>query len=141
MDAAYDLMLDVPNAEFERIADLLNRIYLADGILVRCMSQMASREITADVEPNILFRGKSLLTKSLESYMRLVATSGFLDKSVGDVVRSLVESNVGLEIDPAKVEAKRSAEHDTRELQRWTSWLWQSIYQARSSCPACVAID
>lgn len=139
MDAAYDLMVDVPNVEFERIADLLNRIYLVDGILVRCMSQMAAREITADVEPNILFRGKSLLTKSLESYMRLVATSGFLAKSVGDVVRSLVESNVGLEIDPAKVEPKRSADNDARELLRWTSWLWQSIYQARSSCPSCVA--
>lgn len=49
-----------------------------------------------------MFRGNSLATKSMEAYMKLVADD-YLQDTLGDFVRSVLESDDNCEVDPLKL--------------------------------------
>ena len=133
----YDLVAEMP-AELERIADALVRIYVCNDQLVDRTQHMADFEIDGDPGgAHILFRSKSLLTKTLELYLRL-AGSEFLIAAVGDVVGALCADGVELEIDPTRLPTgpkERSLAENAKDLGRWTTYLWNSLYQSRHHCP------
>lgn len=56
---------------------------------------------------NTLFRGNSVLTKSLERFMRLVGND-HLEKTVGTFVRKFVDNCPELEIDPSRIKSSDS---------------------------------
>lgn len=105
------------------------------------MMQMADIEIDGDMSSaNILFRGKSLFTKTLELYLRLVGTD-FLHASVGATVSALCAERIDIEIDPSKLRGgpmERTLAENKQDLERWTTYLWNTLYQARHKCPKCV---
>lgn len=96
---------------------------------------MCEREIQAcDCDAAILFRGNSLFTKSVELYLRTVG-SDFLESAIGRIVRKICDERVEIEIDPSKVADREKISENVRELQRWTSAVWEAIYNARHQCP------
>lgn len=91
---------------------------------------------------NTLFRGNSLLTKSLERYMNMVGFL-YLDAVVGMFARKVVENEAFLEIDPARL-----AQHcpDTEDLERvkaenqtklaqYASFLWSLVVKSTDYMP------
>lgn len=84
----------------------------------------------------LLFRGNTVLTKSIELYLRLVDAE-YLDASVGDIVRRICKEKPDVEIDPLKARGAKEKElaQNARDLQDWTKRLWQGIFAARDKCP------
>lgn len=74
--------------------------------------------------------------------MRLIG-SDFLTVSLGDVVRRICVEQVEIEIDPAKfkggVVKEKELQANMKLLKEWVTRLWNSIYDARQSCPKFVS--
>lgn len=59
-------------------------------------------EVLALEDTSLTFRGNSLATKAMESYMKLVGET-YLRTTLADCVRSIIDTSHDLEIDPSKV--------------------------------------
>lgn len=102
---------------------------------------------------NTLFRGNSILTKSLERYMRIVGSS-LLEKTVGAFVRQLVSDAPDLEVDPSRVsnsnhstsssstvpntpssEVLETVESHQQSLYDYTGIIWSLIQEHSDEIP------
>ena len=97
-------------------------------VLVRDMGKSAT------VEANLLFRGNSLLTKSLELYMRRVGKE-YLEETLGQSLRDIDESNPDCEVDPNRVSEETVLRRNWVNLIALTENLWQSIFTSVHRCP------
>lgn len=107
----------------------------------------------ADLKRNIdntLFRGNSILTKSLERYMRIVG-SALLEKTVGTFVRQLVADAPDLEVDPSRInpsyissnsmpntpssEVMETVTAHQEDLYNYTSMMWNLIKNSADDIP------
>lgn len=133
MELAHDLPL-----ELESVTRLLLRIYLAEGILIPRILRLADREILGEMtSAAVLFRGNSILTKSVEHYFRLVGAD-FLEASIGEPLRRLCADKVELELDPLRLKPGIKEKDLVQQAQALTAWVtifWDSIYAARPMCP------
>jgi hypothetical protein len=143
-DLEADIMYDVAAetlVDLERTADVFLRIFQSQDKLPLRMMQMAEIEIDGDESSaSILFRGNSLLTKTLEQYLRLVGAD-FLEASIGEPVRKLCTEKVEIEIDPAKfkgIPSDKAMFEQVAELERWMGRVWDQIYASRQRCPQWV---
>ncbi|KAF3490507.1 GTPase activating protein [Arthroderma uncinatum] len=89
---------------------------------------------SATVEANLLFRGNSLLTKSLDMHMRRLGKE-YLEETIGSSIRDIDESDPDCEIDPNRVSRQEDLERNWRNLIILTSNMWQSIAGSASRCP------
>lgn len=104
----------------------------------------------ADLKKNIdntLFRGNSILTKSLERYMRIVGYNLLL-KTVGVFAKRIMAEQPDLEMDPSRIkvagapgadkdspEVTAAAQQHQKKLAQYTSFLWQLIRDAADEIP------
>lgn len=114
------------------------RIYQAQNLLLPRILRLAEFEIDGDTKSSaILFRGNSILTKSVELYLRFVGKD-FLEAAIGGVVRRLCEGKVEIEIDPVKMKTgskDKDLVGNIKELKDWCSEVWKEIYNSRERCP------
>ncbi|EEP80624.1 conserved hypothetical protein [Uncinocarpus reesii 1704] len=89
---------------------------------------------SATVEANLLFRGNSLLTKSLDMHMRRLGKE-YLEETIGAGLRDIDESDPDCEIDPNRVSRPEDLERNWRNLVLLTSNMWKSIAGSASRCP------
>ncbi|CAH7677295.1 expressed protein [Phakopsora pachyrhizi] len=140
IDLAYDLA-NLASNDLERLGELLLRIYDCNDKLLLRLAQMATIEVDGDTTTaSILFRGNTLLTKILESYMRMVGSS-FLESSIGPIIRRVCIRKTELEIDPSKLRVSgnnrdRVLTENARELNQLSTEIWESMYLHRSKCPS-----
>ncbi|VVT46169.1 uncharacterized protein SAPINGB_P001080 [Magnusiomyces paraingens] len=110
----------------------------------------------ADLKKNIdntLFRGNSILTKSLERYMRIVGYN-LLVKTVGTFVKLVISEQPDLEMDPSRIkifskstgtystdldkddpEVVAASEVHQTKLAHYTSLLWKLIRDSADEIP------
>ena len=67
--------------------------------------------------------------------MRMVG-GDYLEKALGNVIRQICEEHIEIEIDPSRMTTGQRMSDHIRELERWTSAVWESIYNSRHSCPS-----
>lgn len=97
-------------------------------LLVRDMNKNAA------LEANLLFRGNTLLTKSLDSHMRRVGRE-YLEEALGARVREINEADPDCEVDPNRVSSSGDIDRNWRRLIGYTSDVWKSIVAAKAKCP------
>lgn len=136
----YSLLSD-SNVEIEDVASLLLRVNIAQRRVLDRLAAMAEREVAqSEGNASILFRGNTLLTKSVELYLRTVGVD-FLESSIGDVIRQICKEKVEIEIDPSRLQAigrERTLAENVQDLESWTRAVWDAIYNNRHQCPRCV---
>ncbi|KAI5481909.1 Ras GTPase-activating protein 1 [Pseudohyphozyma bogoriensis] len=142
-ELAVDLAHEFPT-DLEEVARILLRIYQAESQLIPRILRLTELEIEGGDTRSaaILFRGNSILTKSIELYLRLVGAE-YLDLSIGEPIRRLCASKVEIEIDPSKMKhgaKEKDLTNNVHELHEWTTAVWNSIYDAREKCPNEVRI-
>ncbi|KAJ2965725.1 hypothetical protein NQ176_g10478 [Zarea fungicola] len=96
-------------------------------LIVRDMSKSLAGEA------NLLFRGNTLLTQSLESYMRRLGKE-YLEEALRDKVFEINELNPDCEVDPSKLNGGDLDQHWT-QLLRLTTDIWQCIAQTANRMP------
>ena len=88
----------------------------------------------AHQEANLLFRGNSLLTKSLDFHMRRLGKE-YLEETLGERIRDIDESDPECEVDPNRVRNKEDLQRNWRNLIALTESVWMSIKASPSRCP------
>lgn len=96
-------------------------------LIVRDMSKSLAGEA------NLLFRGNTLLTQSLEFHMRRLGKE-YLEEALRDKVFEINELNPDCEVDPSKINGADLDQHWT-QLVRITSQIWQCIAQTANRIP------
>lgn len=97
-------------------------------LLVRDMNKNAT------LEANLLFRGNTLLTKSLDSHMRRVGRE-YLEEALGAKVREINEKDPDCEVDPNRIASPGDLDRNWRKLIGYTQDVWKSIVAAKAKCP------
>ncbi|GJN90708.1 hypothetical protein Rhopal_003722-T1 [Rhodotorula paludigena] len=141
-DADADLATDVAHefpSDLEEVTKLLMRIYQAESILLPRILRLADIEVDNNARSQrsaaILFRGNTILTKSVELYLRLIGAE-YLDASIGEPIRRICAEKVEIEIDPMKLKPgtkDKELQANVHALHEWTLTLWNSIYDAREN--------
>ncbi|GAA5989553.1 hypothetical protein JCM11641_004595 [Rhodosporidiobolus odoratus] len=139
-ELATDIAHEFPS-DLEEVTKILLRIYQADGQLVPRLLRLADLEVDGNNRNNrsaaILFRGNTILTKSVELYLRLIGAE-YLDASIGEPIRRICAEKVEIEIDPMKLKPgwkEKELQANIHALHDWTLTVWNSIYDAREKCP------
>lgn len=106
-----DLMLTLePHLNVRVKDDLANSlVQIAHKLRIQraFLSDLVLAEIMQLEDSSLTFRGNSLATKAMEFYMKLVG-DGYLKQTLSDCVRSIIDTNHELEIDPSKVSNQSS---------------------------------
>ncbi|TID26799.1 hypothetical protein E6O75_ATG01292 [Venturia nashicola] len=89
---------------------------------------------TATVEANLLFRGNTLLTKSLDLHMKRLGKE-YLEETLGDKLKEIADKDPICEVDPNRVDNMNDLDRNWRKLINWTSECWKCIYNSAAKCP------
>ena len=132
---AVDISQEFPS-ELEELTSILLRIYQAESVLLPRLLRLADLEIDSNNRLNrstaILFRGNTVLTKSVELYLRLIGAE-YLEASIGETIRKIIKDKVEIEIDPMKLKSGYKDKEllaNVHALHEWTTTRWNSIYDA-----------
>ena len=128
---------------------------VAKGVLVDYIFEIANREVdeaslcrfdlslllrkcSKSTAHNTLFRGNSILTKTIELFMAFHGKA-FLEASIGSPIRRLCSEKVAIEVDPTRSgKSSKDIERDLELLIYWCKEFWNQIYSARGECPKYV---
>ena len=88
----------------------------------------------AKLEANLLFRGNTLLTKSLDMHMRRLGKE-YLEETLSDKLKEINEQDPECEVDPNRVASQHELDRNWRRLINCTEEVWRAIYNSVSRCP------
>jgi hypothetical protein len=88
----------------------------------------------AKLEANLLFRGNTLLTKSLDFHMKRLGKE-YLEETLSEKLREINEKDPECEVDPNKISNQHELDRNWRRLINLTEDLWRAIYNSVSRCP------
>jgi hypothetical protein len=97
-------------------------------LIVRDMNKNAT------LEANLLFRGNTLLTKSLDTHMRRVGKE-YLEETLGSKIREINEKEPDCEVDPNRVSSQVEMDRNWKRLLHFTNEVWRSILASKDQCP------
>ena len=114
-------------------------IAVAKKVLLQELRALADREVVGSPHTrNILFRGNTVLTKTMELTMKFYGTN-FLESSIGSIVRRLCDEKVAIEVDPVKnTKGPKDIDRNMEQLNLCCQAIWDQIYSARGECPKYV---
>ena len=90
--------------------------------------------VNAKLEANLLFRGNTLLTKSLDLHMKRLGKE-YLEETLCEKLREINEKDPDCEVDPNRVSSQHELDRNWRRLINCTEEVWRSIYNSVSRCP------
>ena len=88
----------------------------------------------ATLEANLLFRGNTLLTKSLDTHMRRVGKE-YLEESLAAKLQEINEKDLDCEVDPNRVGSPQDVDRNWRRLLLFTQEVWKGIVAQKHRCP------
>lgn len=75
---------------------------------------------------NVIFRGSSLLTRTLERYLQ-AGGHDVLCRTIGRFARKIIVANESFELDPMRLEDGKSVESNAAALNQFMEYLWHLI--------------
>jgi hypothetical protein len=95
---------------------------------------LIAEEIERTDDANVLFRGNSILTKAMDSYMKMVGME-YLENVLGNVLREIVDEKISCEVDPTRIEKKDQLKQNWSKLIGYAVAIWNNIENSRTSIP------
>ncbi|PVD22436.1 hypothetical protein C0Q70_18248 [Pomacea canaliculata] len=90
------------------------------------LCQIVMSEIGRLDNEHLTFRGNSIATKAMEAYMKLVGER-YLHDTLGEFVRTIVESEDDCEVDPTKVATITTLQCQQNNLVMYSNMAWVKI--------------
>jgi len=110
-------------------------VLMIRGTPIEGIKTLISEEIKSTDEANVIFRGNSLATKTLDIYMKIIG-SDYLFNTLSGVIRDVFKSKESCEIDPLKVEkGQLELKKNRRRLLIHLKAFWEAIHQSVDKCP------
>ncbi|KAF0306409.1 putative Ras GTPase-activating protein [Amphibalanus amphitrite] len=118
----------------EDIATTLVHIMQREGLAKHLLADLVCMDVTRIDDERLTFRGNSLATKATESFMKLVGDR-YLQDTLGEPVRRLLDARSDLEIDPLKVTAPGALHKQRTNLRAFVEEVWASILASYANFP------
>ncbi|KAL3871063.1 hypothetical protein ACJMK2_039086 [Sinanodonta woodiana] len=99
------------------------------------LSEVVMTEVLHLDNQHLTFRGNSIATKSMEAYMKLVGEK-YLHDTLGDFVKTVVESDDDCEVDPTKIVNANLLSTHQKNLQMYCEMAWTKIITSSSFFPS-----
>lgn len=116
------------------LANSLVRIAYKLKVETKFLTDLVLAEVLQLEDNSLTFRGNSLATKSIESYMKLVGEN-YLKITLSDCVKSIIETSNDLEIDPSKVSNQSSLNTNREELVQILHLVCGRVFNSFSNFP------
>lgn len=114
----------------DEISRVLLRILQANGKATEFLASIVLEEVKNLEDENLVFRGNSFATKSMDSYMKMIGES-YLQETLGDFVQSVYEFEEDCEVDPSK-KTSGNIEANKENLKTFVEKVWNLIM-----CSSC----
>ncbi|KAJ1654518.1 hypothetical protein IWQ61_005565 [Dispira simplex] len=136
LDHQNNLIFDLSDVakNLEWLSETLLKVFLTKNRVVDWFEYLARKEVESTDDHNILFRGNSVFTKSLDAYMKIVGLS-YVEDTIGTLIRNICQYNVACEVDPAKIPHEVDMNAQWKILLLYVRILWSSIEQSKPRCP------
>ncbi|XP_065646735.1 ras GTPase-activating protein nGAP isoform X2 [Hydra vulgaris] len=110
------------------LAQTLLKILHASGEAHAFLVDVIMNEVKNTPNENLMFRGNSLATKSIDTYMKMVGRM-YLQETLGTFISSVYESEEDAEVDPQKITPLSSAvlSGNQRNLIKLVEDVWKNI--------------
>jgi hypothetical protein len=89
---------------------------------------------SATAEANILFRGNTILTKSLDIHMKRLGKE-YLEETLGDKLKEIADKDPDCEVDPNRITNQNDLDRNWRRLIHYTQECWKCISNSANKCP------
>ncbi|KAK9465015.1 hypothetical protein V1512DRAFT_287872 [Lipomyces arxii] len=85
-------------------------------------------------DANLLFRGNSLLTKSLDAHMRRIGCD-YVNETLSPVIKKVVSDNALCEVDPMRLDNPDLIVEHWAKLNMYLNAIWDRIKKSAKNCP------
>ncbi|KJE97244.1 hypothetical protein, variant 1 [Capsaspora owczarzaki ATCC 30864] len=124
----------IPAADRENLARTLIQIAHGSDRVQQFIVRLIKDEIASTDDPNIIFRGNSLATKTIDQFMKLVGMK-YLHNTLSSVIKSIYDSKTAAEVDPTRVSNPNDLKQNWRRLLVFMNHTWDAILHSLDSCP------
>jgi len=110
------------------------------NIMIECHKELegiktlTKCEIDATNDQNIIFRGNSMATKTIDQYMKMIGYQ-YLNNTIGRIINQVYLSKDSCEVDPTKVEKNDDIKKHWKKLLAYVCSIWDAIKNSADSCP------
>lgn len=150
--SALYLLEEVSSLDLTELANCLVRLYLNQGLITDYLSSITAEEIKNTSDPNTLFRGNSLATKSMDQFMKLVGLH-YLQETLGRVIDQVYGDRRIVELDPTRVDSMKRRhwssikdsnghvlEHSKTAVTSYITHIMHTILNSHSKCPSLMRL-
>ncbi|KAI9341698.1 hypothetical protein BDR26DRAFT_860124 [Obelidium mucronatum] len=123
----------------------LNLLMALSTPILPALTCLIDREISTTDDPNILFRGNSVLTKMLERFMRVVG-SDYVKETLQEPIGNIVQNGWTYEIDPNRIHVSEGMdpaevlEQNWKKLLHQVGIIWSAIDCSVDMCPIALKV-
>ncbi|KAI8590146.1 hypothetical protein BDZ88DRAFT_415699 [Geranomyces variabilis] len=132
--AGIKMLGTVCGTQREAVAKVFISVLMSEQMELQGLRTLLGDEIQATDNPNIIFRGNSMATKSLDQYMKVVGTTYLVD-TIGLLVRQVYTARESCEVDPTRVDHADTLARNWRKLKGLVENFWDAISKSVRSCP------
>ncbi|GAB1602527.1 rasGAP-activating-like protein 1, partial [Argonauta hians] len=146
------ILEEVCSHELNQLSCCLVRFYLSQGHIKDFLLTLTSQEVRDTADPNTLFRGNSLATKSMDNFMKMVGLH-YLQETLGQVIDQVYGDRRIVELDPTRVDSIKRRhwsslketnghvlEHSRAAITGYISNIMAAILNSSLHCPAMMRI-
>jgi len=128
------LLLSGITQERDVIARSLVNIFQAKNNAVLLLNSLTGHEIDVTPSPDVIFRGNSLATKSVDVYMKLIGLP-YLHKTLGPHIKNIMEHHPPCEVDPTRITEGENVQTNLNNLIKISSEILSSIFSSIEFVP------
>ncbi|BFZ00962.1 hypothetical protein BsWGS_04000 [Bradybaena similaris] len=129
-----EIVNHVETATRENAAQPLVKLFLHHGKLLPVINALACWEMSTTVDPNILFRGNSLLTKMVDELMKLIGLP-YLHDTLKRFIDKVISDPRPCEIDPCRLKDGEDLKTDMSSLYIYVHEALNIIVGSSLVCP------
>jgi len=135
MKAAFAISEMTQITEADKIAKALVVVYQDHNRAINLLEAFIDQEVETSESAGTLFRSNSMVSKMFKFYSRLIGLP-YLYVTVGPEISKLIEEELGLEVDPEKMEEGKDLDEMRWSLMSQSQKILKQIMVSENDCPS-----
>lgn len=115
-------------------AKTLVRIFDSNRAALRLVIDLTSAEIHETNDPSIIFRGNTVVTKSMDFFMKY-SGKDYLAWVLGPILTAINTQRISCEVDPSKAQKTDNISKNIKTLSRYCQTVLDRIFSSADRCP------
>jgi len=121
--------------EADKVAKAMVVVFQDNNKAIKLLEAFISEEVRTTESAGTLFRANSMVSKMFKFYSRLIGLP-YLYSTIGPELGKLIEEELGLEVDPEKMEEGKDLDEMRWALMSQSQKILKQILVSETECPA-----